>query len=188
MHALPLDIATRIPDTDVTVTLIEANHCPGSVLFLLEGRQTVSAGDSTYVSPHIGSERTFRYLHCGDFRASPQHVLHPAIKGKRIDLVYLDTTYLNPKVRFLLLAMSQDTQIGMLQYCFPPQKQVIDACAALAKQQVFGGRDVKLESEGDSGDTKMGGLSGWLQPSVKKEEVDSESARTNADRALVIVG
>ena len=91
-------------------------------------------------------------------------------------------------MRFLLLAMSQDTQIGMLQYCFPPQKQVIDACAALAKQQVFGGRDVKLESEGDSGDTKMGGLSGWLQPSVKKEEVDSESARTNADRALVVVG
>ncbi len=51
-----------------------------------------------YKSPHVGSAKTFRYLHCGDFRACPQHVLHPAVKGKRIDHVYLDTTYLDPKV------------------------------------------------------------------------------------------
>jgi hypothetical protein len=58
----------------------------------------VHAGDSTYKSPHVGSARTFRYLHCGDFRASPQHVLHPAVKGKKLDVIYLDTTYLDPKV------------------------------------------------------------------------------------------
>ncbi|KAH9026491.1 DRMBL-domain-containing protein [Lactarius pseudohatsudake] len=51
----------------VTVTLIEANHCPGSSLIFVEGSQTVNAGDSTY-----------KYLHCGDFRASPRHTLHPA--------------------------------------------------------------------------------------------------------------
>ena len=95
----------------VTVTLIEANHCklwfvgltslylimlfskgPGSALFLFEGPQTVNAGDSVYKSSHVGSTRTFWYLHCGDFRASPQHTLHPAVKGKRIDVIYLDTT------------------------------------------------------------------------------------------------
>lgn len=71
---------------------------PGSSLFLFEGKQTVDAGDSAYKSPFVGSSKLFRYLHCGDFRASPQHVLHPAVKGKHIDTVYLDTTYLNPKV------------------------------------------------------------------------------------------
>lgn len=62
----------------------------------------------------------FRYLHCGDFRACPQHILHPQVKGRKIDAVYLDTTYLNPK------------------YCFPPQPLVIDACAELARRIVRG--------------------------------------------------
>jgi hypothetical protein len=69
---------------------------PGSALFLFEGPQTVNAGDCIYKSGHVGSTRTFRYLHCGDFRASPQHTLHPAVKGKRIDIIYLNTTYRNP--------------------------------------------------------------------------------------------
>lgn len=99
VHPLPMDVPTTIPDTNgVQVTLIEANHCPGSSLFLFEGKQTVNAGDSAFKSIFVGSPKIFRYLHCGDFRASPQHVMHPAVKGKRIDHVYLDTTYLDPKV------------------------------------------------------------------------------------------
>ncbi|KZT51302.1 DRMBL-domain-containing protein [Calocera cornea HHB12733] len=118
---LPLNTPTLLPNTgDVRVTLLEANHCPGSVLFLFSGRQTVNAGDSPIPSPFVGSKRAFRYLHCGDFRACPRHALHPEVRGKRLDLLYLDTTYLNPK------------------YCFPPQPQVIDACAALARRVVLG--------------------------------------------------
>lgn len=71
---------------------------PGSSLFLFEGLQTVNAGDSSFTSPFIGSSRLFRYLHCGDFRASPRHALHPAVKGKNFHHIYLDTTYLDPKV------------------------------------------------------------------------------------------
>lgn len=99
VHPLPMDVPTIIPNTgNVRVTLIEANHCPGSCLFLYEGPQTVNAGDTAFKSSFVGSPKIFRYLHCGDFRASPRHVLHPAIKGKKIDHVYLDTTYLDPKV------------------------------------------------------------------------------------------
>ena len=99
VHPLPMGTPTVVPNTNgVTVTLIEANHCPGSCLFFFEGPQSVNAGDSTYKSSYVGSSRTFRYLHCGDFRASPRHVLHPAVRGKSIDHVYLDTTYLDPKV------------------------------------------------------------------------------------------
>jgi Cft2 family RNA processing exonuclease len=102
VHPLPMDVATEIPDTGgVRVTTIDANHCPGSALFLFEGRQTAHAGDSSYKSPAVGTNKVFRYLHCGDFRANPQHVLHPAVNGKKIDTVYLDTTYLDPKVSLL---------------------------------------------------------------------------------------
>ncbi|KDR80637.1 hypothetical protein GALMADRAFT_240985 [Galerina marginata CBS 339.88] len=121
VHPLPMDVPSLIPNTDgVTVTLIEANHCPGSCLFFFEGRQTINAGDSTFKSSFIGSSKTFRYLHCGDFRASPKHILHPAVKGKAIDHVYLDTTYLDPK------------------YTFPPQPMVISACAELTRRIVHG--------------------------------------------------
>ncbi|KAG6906251.1 hypothetical protein DXG01_014969 [Tephrocybe rancida] len=121
VHPLPYDVPTEIPNTGgVRVTLIEANHCPGSCLFFYEGCQTINAGDSTFKSPFVGSTKIFRYLHCGDFRASPRHVLHPAVKGKRIDHVYLDTTYLDPK------------------YTFPPQPLVISACAELARRLVAG--------------------------------------------------
>ncbi|KAF9563917.1 DRMBL-domain-containing protein [Agrocybe pediades] len=121
VHPLPMDTPIVVPNTNgVTVTLIEANHCPGSCLFFFEGRQTVNAGDSAFKSSHVGSSKVFRYLHCGDFRASPAHILHPVVKGKVIDHVYLDTTYLDPK------------------YTFPPQPLVISACADLAKRIVNG--------------------------------------------------
>lgn len=107
VHPLPMDAPTVVPNTNgVTVTLIEANHCPGSCLFFFEGKQTVNAGDSNFKSQYVGSPKIFRYLHCGDFRASPQHVLHPAVKDKLIDIVYLDTTYLDPKVRHIALRRS----------------------------------------------------------------------------------
>ncbi|KAL6309318.1 DRMBL-domain-containing protein [Sparassis latifolia] len=164
VHPLPMDVLTVIPDTGgVSVTLIEANHCPGSCLFLFEGFQTVNAGDSAFKSPSVGTSRTFRYLHCGDFRASPQHVLHPAIKGKRLDHVYLDTTYLDPK------------------YCFPSQPQVISACAELARRIVTG---QPLRDPGDLNAKKSPTMDKWItvqeKPADKKEE--------KPGRVLVVVG
>ncbi|KAH9031314.1 DNA repair metallo-beta-lactamase-domain-containing protein [Lactarius pseudohatsudake] len=108
---------------------------PASSLIFFEGPQTVNAGDSTYKSSHVGSARIFRYLHCGDFRASPQHTLHPAVKDKRIDIIYLDTTHFNPR------------------YLFPAQAQVISACAKLSRCLVSG--------QGSAEDDK-GTVSKWL--------------------------
>ncbi|KAF5355291.1 hypothetical protein D9758_006106 [Tetrapyrgos nigripes] len=159
VHPLPMDVPTLIPDTGgVHVTLIEANHCPGSTLFLFEGKQTINAGDSNFKSPFVGSSRSFRYLHCGDFRASPQHVLHPAVKGKKIDHVYLDTTYLDPK------------------YTFPPQPLVISACAELAK---------RIASGSSLDDQKSNSMSSWIT-TAPRESKGKEKAKS--DKVLMVVG
>jgi DNA cross-link repair 1A protein len=91
-------------------------------------------------------------------------VLHPAIARAKIDTCYLDTTYLNPK------------------YCFPPQPQVIEACANLARRQVLGisekapplddNKDEKpdlhaVAQEEQERSKEM--MEGWL---VKKEDVE----------------
>lgn len=81
----------------VPISAPEPLHLIFPGLFFFEGQQTVDAGDSSYKSAQVGQAKTFRYLHCGDFRACPEHVLHPEVKGKAIDHVYLDTTYLDPK-------------------------------------------------------------------------------------------
>ncbi|KAH6606479.1 dna cross-link repair pso2 snm1 [Trichoderma cornu-damae] len=104
-----------VPGTEgATVTMTPANHCPGSSLFLFQ--KSFGSGPN---------KRAKRILHCGDFRACPSHVRHPLLKPdvvdsisgntrrQRIDICYLDTTYLNPR------------------YSFPPQGDVIQACADL---------------------------------------------------------
>ena len=112
---LEFERTVEVPGTSgAQVTMIPANHCPGSSLFLFE--KTVGDGRR----PKI-----LRVLHCGDFRACPAHVRHPLLRPdprdassaarvvgqQKIDVCYLDTTYLNPK------------------YAFPSQEQVIAACA-----------------------------------------------------------
>ncbi|KAF2278223.1 DNA cross-link repair protein pso2/snm1 [Westerdykella ornata] len=110
---LEFEQKTEVPNTEgVFVTMIPANHCPGSSLFLFEKEVG-----------KVQNPRLQRVLHCGDFRACKAHVEHPLLRpdvldtvsGKtrqqKLDVCYLDTTYLNPK------------------YAFPPQEQVIQACA-----------------------------------------------------------
>lgn len=114
-YVISLDFEERfeVPGTQgVAITMIPANHCPGSSLFLFE--KVIGKGANPKVQ---------RILHCGDFRACPAHLAHPLLmpdvvdtitgktKQQKIDVCYLDTTYLNPK------------------YSFPSQEEVIKACA-----------------------------------------------------------
>lgn len=112
---LEFEKTTEVPGTEgARVTLIEANHCPGSALFLFE--KGYGQGPSSGLQ---------RVLHCGDFRACPAHVQHALLRpeivdsntgqrrAQKIDVCYLDTTYMSPK------------------YAFPSQTDVIQACADL---------------------------------------------------------
>ncbi|XP_043932802.1 5' exonuclease Apollo isoform X2 [Protopterus annectens] len=68
---LPLDELGR---ETVTVTLIDANHCPGSVMFLFEG--------------YFGT-----ILYTGDFRYRPEMLKEPPLNNRKtIDVLYLDNT------------------------------------------------------------------------------------------------
>ncbi|XP_035216380.1 5' exonuclease Apollo-like isoform X2 [Stegodyphus dumicola] len=75
-HLIPLDIDNQ---EMVTITLFDANHCPGSVMFLFSG--------------YFGD-----ILYTGDFRYKPE--IFGAFQLPPIDVLYLDNTYCSPKCFF----------------------------------------------------------------------------------------
>ena len=161
---LEFDEKVSVPNTErVDVTMIPANHCPGSSLFLFEKA--------------TGRGRIQRVLHCGDFRACPAHVQHPELRPdiidsvtkpniaqQKIDVCYLDTTYLNPR------------------YAFPSQEEVIkacgDMCVSLSKDFVDGDdkwEQTKKERAG-AGMTKFVHKTSMKEeiPSIKEEDASSK--------------
>ncbi|MCJ1474260.1 hypothetical protein MMC13_002918 [Lambiella insularis] len=182
---LEFDRKIEIPGTQgVEVTMIPANHCPGSSLYLFE--KVVGKGTNPKVQ---------RVLHCGDFRACPAHVQHPllrpdvvdAITGKNIrqqklDVCYLDTTYLTPK------------------YAFPSQEQVIKACAdmcmSLSKERVDETDDweqTKKERAGSGMVKFVRKDSELIKQEPDEDDVDAMKVNRKAGlksrgRLLVIVG
>lgn len=181
---LEFDQKVEVPGTQgVHVTMIPANHCPGSSLYLYE--KVIGKGKNPKVQ---------RILHCGDFRACPAHVQHPLLRpdvidtvtGKsagqqKLDVCYLDTTYLTPK------------------YAFPSQEEVIKACADMC---VSLSRDFIDENDNWEQTKKERAGSGMVKfirkdSDVVKEEPDEGSdskVSMNKDngkkrgRLLVIVG
>ena len=81
----------------VRITFYDANHCPGAAIILIEKAE--------------GS----CHLHCGDMRFHTRMKAYPllqrAVQDRRIDLVYLDSTYGHPK------------------HDFPPQNNAIEEIA-----------------------------------------------------------
>ncbi|NWS77384.1 DCR1B exonuclease, partial [Crotophaga sulcirostris] len=75
----PLEVGqSHVVGEEVTVTLLDANHCPGSVMFLFEGA--------------FGT-----ILHTGDFRYTRSMQGEPALQGRHIDRLYLDNTHCHPQ-------------------------------------------------------------------------------------------
>jgi DNA cross-link repair 1A protein len=199
---LEFEQTVDVPGTKgVKVTMISANHCPGSSLFLFEkviGKKT------------NGDPRLQRILHCGDFRACKMHVEHPLLmpevrnklSGKseeqKIDVCYLDTTYLNPK------------------YAFPNQQAVIQACADMCvclskdtpdetdgweqmKRQRAGEgmakfvrkesqSDVKIESTEDDDVASMHDIKIEKNPHQSQQILSSAHEKKSRGRLLVVVG
>ncbi|XP_051006830.1 protein artemis [Acomys russatus] len=84
---------------EVVVTLLPAGHCPGSVMFLFQGRNGT-------------------VLYTGDFRlakgeASRMELLHSGGRVKDIQSVYLDTTFCDP--RFYQIPSREECLRGILE-------------------------------------------------------------------------
>lgn len=84
--------------------------------------------------------------------------------GKKMDIVYLDTTYLNPK------------------YCFPAQEQVINACADLVKERLEGDKSALRRGRGGDGSMERAEkmMAGWLETGPKKEDPDPSPIKREA--------
>jgi DNA cross-link repair 1A protein len=164
---LEFESTFEVPGTGgVQVTMLHANHCPGSSLFLFE--KNVGSGPNA---------RQQRVLHCGDFRASPAHVQHPllrpdvtnAVTGKsrqqHINTCYLDTTYLSPK------------------YGFPYQEDVITACSELC---------VRLNQETgvgiDAGRNGTGRLMNKFLSNQTEGTKAPEKGSQTGGRLLIVIG
>lgn len=181
---LEFDDRNEVPETEgVEVTMIPANHCPGSSLYLFE--KVVGKGKSTKVQ---------RVLHCGDFRACPAHVQHPRLRPDIIDIItgrniaqqkldvcYLDTTYLTPK------------------YAFPGQEEVIQACAdmcvSLSKEKIDANDSWEKVKKERAGNGMVKFVRKDLETVPLNEEDDTYTVRPEPmcegkarGRLLVIVG
>ncbi|KAL3935950.1 MAG: hypothetical protein SGBAC_008637 [Bacillariaceae sp.] len=84
IHPLPMLTPTVIQSRNkpITVTLLDANHCPGAVMFLFE----------------VGKKKI---LHVGDFRWNQEIMMQQAplraLQREALDELFLDTTYCDPK-------------------------------------------------------------------------------------------
>lgn len=108
----------------MSVSVINANHCPGAVMFLFEGP--------------FG-----KILHTGDFRFSPDMLGEGSLLSRHvgtINLLYLDNTYCSPKCSFPTReeALQQIIQI-MEQH---PDHEIVFGLRKLGKEQLL--RDAAL--------------------------------------------
>ena len=121
---LPMDTPTEVDG--VQVTCIDANHCPGAVLLLIQTR------DGRNI------------LHTGDFRYEPSTMaLHPAMRrvlgdGSGIDVLYLDTTYLKPAYRFPTQAAAVSHVVDTCKLLLQARRTlVLFGSYSIGKERVF---------------------------------------------------
>lgn len=96
-----LDVGQSIVIDDIEVHALDANHCPGAVMFLFK----FPNGDTT--------------LHVGDFRASVEMESNPLFWNYYITELYLDTTYYNCQYNLM-------TQEQCIAVCLEETKKFLE--------------------------------------------------------------
>lgn len=120
---LEMDKFLNVYDNDsVQVALIDANHCPGSVMFLFKLNKL-----KKYI------------LHTGDFRASEELVENAVFKKIAIDVIYLDTTYLDSYYTFLPQSkiVALGAKVAKNELRAKPNTLIICGTYTIGKERVF---------------------------------------------------
>jgi len=112
----------------VEITFYDANHCPGACIIL------IALPDGNAV-----------HLHTGDMRYHPRFQKYPllaqATHERKLDLVYLDTTYCHPKHNFLTQDDAVDTIASQTQELLsddnPSKTLVLLSCYSIGKEKVL---------------------------------------------------
>ena len=116
----PMPLGQKFEVEGVTVTFVEANHCPGAVLILFETPAGYSA------------------LHCGDMRYAPSMRANSTLQRicGNVDDIFLDTTYGASKHDF----PTQEESIA--QVCEAVIKSLGSSCAE-GTQPLLGAQDAQ---------------------------------------------
>ncbi|CAM9902521.1 unnamed protein product [Ectocarpus sp. 13 AM-2016] len=121
--ALPMDTPVLVAGFELT--LIDANHCPAAVMFVIR-------------DPRPGGRTT---LHTGDFRAAESVCRNPVVmslKG-RLDSLYLDTTYCGPRHTFpdQSEVLEQATQLVRMELQRDPNTLFLVGTYSIGKEKVL---------------------------------------------------
>ncbi|KAE8021232.1 hypothetical protein FH972_007140 [Carpinus fangiana] len=117
----PLELNIEHVIERVKVTLLEANHCPGAAMIHFR----LSNGQS--------------YLHTGDFRACKLMQTYPLLRNERVNALYLDTTYCNPKYKFPSKEDVLSYVVRITQNCLKkqPKTLVVVGAYSIGKECVY---------------------------------------------------
>ncbi|KAL1722808.1 hypothetical protein EV715DRAFT_191874 [Schizophyllum commune] len=128
LRAIPLNTPTKFElsaDEEVTVTLIDANHCPGAVMYLIEGSQgtILHTGDfraeSWFLDGLTRHSSLQPYIHNGylDELSPEDRALRPVMKT--LDAIYLDTATVTSQLNVPPKARATSGLIELMKL-YPP--------------------------------------------------------------------
>ncbi|XP_056162861.1 DNA ligase 6 isoform X5 [Syzygium oleosum] len=129
--SLPVGEAVSIDGCEVR--LVDANHCPGAVMFLFK-------------VPGGGDGEFRRYVHTGDFRFRDSMRLEPGL-GEFVacDAIFLDTTYCNPKFVFPCQEESIDYIVSVIERVGGENRDSAKSILFIVATYVIGKERILLE-------------------------------------------